>query len=424
MSPSTVRWRILALLVAASFISYVLRYNVSTAGPAMMLDLGLSEIQFGWILAAFTAGYALFQFPAGVLVDRLGPRRVLAGAMSLWAVLTIATAAVPDTTNAMTVVVSLIVVRFLVGVAHAPIYPLTGGTVERWFPVGSWALPNGLSSTGLTLGTAASAPLLAWLLLDFSWRYAFLMLAPLGLIGALAWWWYVRDEPDEHPDANEAEVRLIRAGRAPAPSGQFADDSSWFSVLKNRDVLLLMLAYACMNYVFYQMFNWAFYYLVEIRGFGAQEAGLLTSTQWIAAAVGATLGGLICDRLCRRRGMRAGCRLPAVAGLAVSGLAMLVGALAGNAYVAVACLAASFLANQLTEAAFWAAAISVGGRQAAAACGVMNTGGNAIGFVNALLIPFAASSLGWPFAMATGAGFAFAGAVLFWFVRADRTIDG
>ena len=75
---TAIRWRILLILALASFISYVLRTNLSFAAPAMMEDLGLNEIQWGWVLAAFTAGYAIFQFPGGILGDRFGPRRVLA----------------------------------------------------------------------------------------------------------------------------------------------------------------------------------------------------------------------------------------------------------------------------------------------------------------------------------------------------------
>lgn len=420
---SNIRWRILALLVLASFLAYVLRFNLSAAGPTMIADLGLTEIQFGWILAAFTAGYAIFQFPGGIAVDRFGARRVLAVIMVLWALLTIVTSAIPSSGQAGTgaIIVSLIAVRFLVGVVQAPIFPLTGGVVERWFPVGGWALPNGLSSAGLTLGAAATAPLLAWMMIEFGWRASFIYITPPAFIAAALWWWYMRDTPAEHLASNQQEVDLIYADR---PQAQDATDDgpAWWRVLKSRDVLLLMLSYFCMNYVFYQLFNWVFYYLETVRGFGGQEAGFLTSTQWIAGAVGAILGGLICDGLSRRIGLRKGCRIPAIVGLSLSGLFLIVGALAGNPYVAVASLAMCFFFNQITEAAFWAAAIGAGGRHAAAACGVMNTGGNTVGFVNALLVPYTASQLGWTAALATGAIFAFVGAGLWFFICPDRPV--
>ena len=97
--PTLIRWRILAILALASFVSYVLRTNLSFAAPEIMQDLGLSEIEWGWVLAAFTAGYALFQIPGGVLGDRFGPRRILTLIAVTWAVLTLATCLVPGTGN-------------------------------------------------------------------------------------------------------------------------------------------------------------------------------------------------------------------------------------------------------------------------------------------------------------------------------------
>src|SRR5690606_38925104 len=151
----------------------------------MMTDLGITEQELGYILAAFTAGYTIFQFPGGVFGVKLGLRRAMTIIMVLWGVLTILTSAVPGSgAGAAMTVGALLVVRFLVGAAHAPIYPLTGGTVERWFPIGSWALPNGLSSTGLTLGTAATASVLVGMIAGYGWRMSFVMLAPLAFIGA------------------------------------------------------------------------------------------------------------------------------------------------------------------------------------------------------------------------------------------------
>jgi ACS family glucarate transporter-like MFS transporter len=58
-----IRWRVLALIILASFISYMLRLNMSIVGPTLITDLGMTEIQLGMVLSAFSAGYAIFQFP-------------------------------------------------------------------------------------------------------------------------------------------------------------------------------------------------------------------------------------------------------------------------------------------------------------------------------------------------------------------------
>ena len=395
----------------------------------MMKDLGLDEVQWGWVLAAFTAGYALFQFPGGILGDRFGPRRVLTAIAVLWAVLTVVTSLVPGPEAASTglIIAVLFLVRFLVGAVHAPIFPVMNASIVRWFPVGGWALPSGLSSTGLTLGGAAAAIVLPLMIIQLGWRVTFLCVAPLGLLTAVLWWWYSRDEPSSHPAINEAEIELIRKGREikaiPGEAPVEASGSDWLRVLKNRDVLFLMLSYSSMNFVFYIVFNWFFYYLVEVRQFSATDAGFVASAQWIAGAAGAALGGWLCDRMCKGLGLRWGCRWPVIIGMTVSAILLLVGALHPHAYVAVSAMVLLFFFNQLNEGPYWATSIAVGGRHAGAAGGVMNTGANVMGIINALLVPFFAHAFGWTFAIASGAIFAMMGVAFMLLVRADKTID-
>lgn len=425
--PTAIRWRILVILALASFISYVLRTNLSFAAPEMMQDLGLTEIEWGWILAAFTAGYALFQIPGGVLGDKFGPRRVLTFIAVVWAVLTFATSIVPGqaTASHFLIIAALFTVRFLVGAAHAPIFPVMNASIVRWFPQGGWALPLGLSSTALTLGGAAAAVALPQVIAELGWRVAFLCLAPLGLLVAAIWWWYSRDNPAVHHAVNDAEIELINAGRDSLDeSGEQQDDggAKWYEVLKNRDVLFLMLSYTSMNFVFYIVFNWFFYYLVEVREFSATDAGFVASAQWMAGAAGAALGGWLCDRLCNRVGLRWGCRWPVIIGMSVSAVLLLVGALHPTPVIAVSAMVLLFFFNQLNEGPYWATSVAVGGRHAGAAGGVMNTGANVMGVINALLVPFLASVFGWTTAIASGAFFALLGLLFMLLVRADRPI--
>lgn len=427
---STVRLRILAILIAMSFIAYVLRTNLSFAAPEMMADLGLSEIQWGWVMAAFTAGYTIFQFPGGLLGDRRGPRRVLTALVILWVLLTAVTSLVPsgETSSVALILGSLMLVRFLVGMTHAPVFPVINTSVVRWFPPGRWALPQGLSSTGLTLGGAAGAIAVPLLVAELGWRPAFLVIAPLGLLIAWLWWWYARDNPRDHPGINEAEAELIEAGRGPLAMGAPAGAAEpgppmWLRILRNRDVLLLTLSYAAMNYVFYIVFNWFFYYLVEVRHFSATDAGFVTSAQWIAGAAGATLGGWLCDRMCRKIGLRWGCRWPIILGMGMSVLLLLVGAFHPSAWIAVTAMVLLFFFNQINEGPYWAASIAVGGRHAGAAGGVMNTGANGMGVVNSLLVPWLALGFGWTVAIASAAVFALVGIALMLLVRADCPVE-
>ena len=419
---SHVRWVILALLFVASFVAYVLRTNMSIAGENIMADLGLSKIQLGMVFSAFAWGYAIFQFPGGVFGDIVGSRRALSFIAVLWGILTLVTGLVPGTTLASTtfILTTLIGLRFLVGVVQAPLFPVAcGGTIERWFPVSGWAFPNGLTSTGLTLGAAATAPLIAWLMETLGWRESFILTAPLAFLIAGVWWWYARDNPADHPRVSQHELDLINADRPP-PEQAVEDRTAWKRVIKNRDILLLTASYFCMNYVFYIFFNWFFIYLIDVRKFEILEGGFYAAAPWIVGAVAASAGGLWCDRLCKRVGPRWGYRIPGIVGLSLVAVLLFLGATAKDPLLAVVLLSLSFGCTQLTEGAYWAAAISVAGKHASAAAGVLNTGGNVVGGIGALLVPITAEAFGWVPALATGSVFAIIGAGLWLLVRADK----
>lgn len=422
--PSNIRWRVLSVLIFLSFVSYLLRGNLSIAAPTMMAELHLSEIQWGWVMAAFPLGYALFQLPGGLLGDRFGPRRVLTLITLAWTALIVLTSMVPaaGAASATLILGSLLLVQFIVGAAHAPVFPVMGVNIQRWFPIGNWALPTGLTSSGLTLGLAGTASLLPWMMGQFGWRTSFIALAPMGLLGAALWWWYGRDDPVMHSSVNAEELAMIAVGRDVSDQAN-STGPAWHQVLRNRDVLLLTLSYACMNFVFYLVFSWGFYYLVKVRGFAAQEAGFLTSAQWIFAGAGAALGGWAGDFQCRRLGLRWGYRTVILTSMVLSAVLLLGAAFTTSAYLAAAMIGLCFFFNQSTEGSYWASSTAIGGHHVGAACGVMNTGANAMGFVNALLLALVADRFGWTVAIAIGAGFALLGAGLILLVRCDRPMD-
>ncbi len=418
-----VRWRIVALLVAASFVAYLLRTNMSVAGERMMADLGLTKVQLGLVLAAFAWGYALFQFPGGVYGERLGGRRALTAMAVAWGVLNLVVGVLPPAAPGVVLLGLLMALRFLMGAAQAPLYPVTGGgVVYHWFPFAGWALPNALTNVGLTFGAAAAGPLIAWLAHRFGWRQSFVLTAPLAFVIAGVWWWYVRDRPAQHSAVSPAELKLIDAGR-PSDAGR-SEPGAWRRALRNRNLQLIAASYFCSNYVFYFFFNWLYIYLVDVRGFAVLEGGWLSAVPWIVGAAGALVGGLLSDVLSRRYGLRPGYRIPCAGGLALTAILLFAGAGAADPYVALLFLALCLACQQLTEGPFWAAAIAVSGRHASTGCGIMNTGGNIVGGVGALLVPITAERLGWIPALGTASAFAIVGAALWFLIRADEPLDG
>ena len=409
----------LALLCLVAFVGYVLRTNLSIAAPALLKDLGLSELQLGLVFSANAWAYAMFQFPGGLLGRAFGARRAMALAALSWGVVTLLTGLVPGLPllSVMRSLVLLVTLRFLLGAVQAPLFPITGASIGTWFPVSQWGAANGVDSAALTVGAAAVGPGVAWLVARVGWRQSFWVVAPLGFVMAALWWRGYRDDPAEHPAVNPAEVALIREGR---PLVQPASTTrGWVTVLRRPAMLALTGSYFCMNYVFYLFFNWFYYYLVEIRGFSAQDGGWFTGAQWLVGGATAVLGGWLSDRCTRRWGPRLGHRLVIMGGLVLCGLLLVLGARVTEPLWSVALLSLSFGAAQLTDAPFWSAATRMGGNEVAAATGLMNTGGNLVGAFGGVLVPLIAARLGWDVAIMTGGLCAGLAALLWLWIRVE-----
>lgn len=415
-----VRWRFFSVIFILSFLSYLLRQHFPVAGEFMMQELVISELQMGWIYGAFFWGYLVFQIPGGILGKRFGPRLTLLVAGTIWILTCLLFALLPgrlETSIAGTVAL-LIAIRVAMGAAHAPIYPVQAASVERWFPVGQWALPNAVSSTGLSLGAALAAPIFTVVILQWGWRASFLVFVPIGFLFFGVWWWYARNSPREHPSMGADELATIEANRTNLT--QDVGYGAWRQLLGHRETLLLALAYFTHNFVFYSFATWFFHYLVNVLGFSIIESGMLAAAPWLLGAVAATVGGWVCDTLCGRLGPNLGCRIPAMTGLVGTGVFLYLGLYSPSPYVAVALLSLCYAFTQFAEGSFWSAQIHLAGPYAAPACGLMNTGGSVSGIIVGPLMPFLALKIGWVAALSTGTLVAFLGAVLWLFIRVDR----
>lgn len=412
-----VRWRLLFVLFIVSFVNYALRNALSYAVPSIRGEFGFTSAEIGWIFNAFNLSYTLMMIPGGVFGERYGPRLALGSIAVTWGVLTWLTGFAPGlmAASATGAMVSLIVVRALLGVSNAPIFPITTGLIEGWFPPGHWALPNSLTSSGIALGQAALGPIVTALIVAYGWREAFYVLAPTGIIAGLWWYWYARDKPAQHPAITNKEIEFIDAGRSMAPRSA-AEPSSWRAALLNRDVMILAASYFCLNYVFYTFSQWLFTYLVEERKFSILESGWLSAAPFVTGALLTAVGGWVCDALCRRLGGLRGCRITAMSGLVLVAIFLLAGVYASDPYVAVGLLSLCFGFTLFADTCYWAATTYASGEHTASASGMLNFGGT----MPALLSPlfgFMIDHVGWVPTIASGSVFALIGAVLWLFVR-------
>ena len=308
----------------------------------------------------------------------------------------------------------LFICRFLLGAFQGPLFPATaGGVIARWFPSGSWALPNGMTSTALALGSASTPPIIVYLAEYFGWQSTFFLISILGVIGTIVWWKYSRNWPNEHPDINLAELELI--GEPDFNNNQM----TWpmvKEVLKNKNILFTALGYMSMNYVFFIFYSWIFIYFVNIRGFDVLEGSMLASLPFLMGAIGATCGGYLCDRLQKRYGVIWGHRIPIIVGLIPSAGFLLFGSITEHPYLAVLSLSLCYGFIELTEGPFWSTIGFISDKPQAAG-GILNTGGNLGGVLATPLIPIMVAQYDWVIALNSGGVFAILGVLFFMQVK-------
>jgi len=411
-----IRWRIFSFLFGFGFVAYVQQKSITVAAERMMPELGLSQLQIGWLLQAFVLGYAIFQMPGGVFGQRLGARRtfVIIGLTAFLA--TVATPLAPAVFSGQALFLALLGVQVMLGCAQGAIFPVSAGVFEAWFPPDRWSLVQGLQTMGLGLGAALAPPLIATLMANQGWQLALLWASLPALVLIALWAWYGRNTPHEHPSVSPKELAEIGT-LDPATGGglQPGDDNRVHSsisfkqllrLLGNRNVLLLAISYLCMNYTFYLLSTWVFLYLVQERKFSLLESGWLATAPPLVAALGAGVGGAVTSILCRKFGDRWGFRLVPLVAMPAAAVLLLLAVNATNPYLAVVALATCFGCVELTEGAFWGGGMAVGRGDTMAVCGFMNTGGNLGGIIGIPIVAHFSGQHLWSVAFWVGAGFA------------------
>jgi MFS transporter, ACS family, glucarate transporter len=400
------RWLIVALLAALSLVSYMQRVNISIAAKLMMPELSLSEVQMGQVFSSFMVGYAIFQVPAGLLGDKLGPRIVLAVAACGWGIITILTAAIPGSLvkGGAGILSSLLALRFLLGAGEAATFPVAARAIRNWIPSSERALGNSLVLAGVPLGSAITPPLVSWLMVTWGWREAFYVTASISFVVALLWVVYAKDNPKQDGSELGSDIQLMPATPEAGVGVQASIAGS--KILKDRRVLVLSLSYFFEGYVLFMFVFWFYLYLVNVRGFSILGGGIYASLPWLVALLLTPAGGWLCDLLAERRGRLGGARIVVLGAYALATTLLLFGVYATDRIVAVACLSLSVGFVMSAEAAFWSSITHVAGAHSGTASGIMNTAGILGGVISTALFPVLVKHFGWQLALASGAAVA------------------
>lgn len=384
------------LLVVATFLIslllYIDRACISAAkGPVVDAFFGgMSEEEqnklFGWILSIFTLGYALGQTPSGIFADKYGPRRVLTVVIAAWSVLTALTGACWN-------YVSMLVTRFLFGVGEAGAFPGLARATFSWFPVSERGLVTGINFSASRLGGAAAFPLMVGLIEWLGWRGAFYTLGAVGVVMAVLWYLFFRDDPLEHGGVSEAEKQHIASHRQQAAAGE-SSKLPFGKIIASANMRRTMAQYFCSNFTFFFCLGWLFTHVKDTYGLTSGEASWLAAMPLLGGAAGNWFSGWLVDRLYAKGKHVASRRAPAMIGFALAACGLLLSVHMETAVGAVALLTVAIFGADMTLSPSWSFCVDIGGRHAGAVSGTMNMAGNLGAFATTLAFPYLQSWFG------------------------------
>jgi MFS transporter, ACS family, glucarate transporter len=372
------------ILILCTFLLTVLLYVdracISAAKDEITTEMGFTLTQFGWIMAMFTLGYALFQTPSGKLADKYGPRVVIGSIVTIWSFLTALTGAAWN-------IISMLVIRLLFGAGEAGAFPALSKVVFSWFPVKERGIVQGINFSGSRLGAAFALPLVAWMITSIGWRASFWVFGAFGLLFALLWALLFRNKPEESTALGLREKNYILANRQ-KPSAVKSGNLPLLKILSDGNMWLNMFQYVCSNFTFYFTLTWMFPFIREKFQLSAMEAGMYSSVPLIAGAVGNWVSGLMVDYLYRKKGLVVSRRVPAIMGFLLASAGMLMVVFSPSGTMAVIFLAVAVFGADMTLSPSWAFCIDVGKENAGVVSGTMNMAGNLGAFVTIIAFPY------------------------------------
>jgi MFS transporter, ACS family, glucarate transporter len=419
---SYVRWRLVTLLFLLSAVTYLDRVNLSIAGPSLLREYHLTEIQLGWMFSAFLVGYGLLQAPAGRLADRIGARRALTGGSLWWAVFTVLTAVVP--VGIRSGLWLLILVRFLLGCGEAILYPASTLIVKRWIPSEERGRANGLIFAGVGVGAGVTPPIIAYMMLHYGWRSSFWACTVIGLFFGCLWFYAARDTPEEHPGVSASEFLLIAHAHEEENSTPSPEHAAvpWSEILASWNVWAITVSYFCFGYVAWLFFSWFYIYIAEQRGLNLKSSALYATLPFIAMAVGSVVGGVLSDRITESYGKRLGRCSMAAAALTLAAIFLVAGTRVEGTGLAAVILSGGAGTLYLAQSSFWSVATDIADGASGSVSGFMNMGAQAGGAVTASLTPWIALHFGWNTSFLASAGLAVLGAGLWLTINPNRSL--
>jgi sugar phosphate permease len=273
-------------------VAFAERTNVSIAAPAMRAELSLTAAAIGVLLSAFFWGYILTQVPGGWLASKVGPSRIIAGALVVWGLTSIGQALSGSVT-------ALLICRFTMGLSEGVVWPAFAVMFIAWYPLAERARAAGLSLLAMPVSSVIMAPSAGWLIATWNWQTMFIVQGLPAFVLAVLVVIFLRDDPTRDRRLSAAERDHILAHRAQRAIG--GEAASFATVLKTPVVWACCAVYFLWLTGFYSFGLWLPTVLKQLSSRGIEAVGWLSVVPFAIAGAAMLLNSRAADRSARSK---------------------------------------------------------------------------------------------------------------------------
>jgi ACS family hexuronate transporter-like MFS transporter len=308
------RWWIIGLIFVATVINYIDRTAFALLWPQMGEDLGMDQSDYAFLLNIFMATYAISKFVSGRLYDKIGTRIGFTLSIIVWSLAAGFHAVARG-------IISLSVVRGLLGIGEAGLWPGAVKSNGEWFPAKQRALAQGIFNSGASIGNVIAPIIIVFFYAQFGWKATYVILGLLGFFWVIPWLLINKTSPDKHPWITDEEWKLLKDDRAAQEALDEGGDEisegkslSLGKILSFKESWGVLLCRFFIEPIWWFFAGWMPIYLNSEFNLSIEEIG---NTMWISylmAAAGSILGGMFTEYAINRSSVNVGRKLSIVIG--------------------------------------------------------------------------------------------------------------
>jgi ACS family hexuronate transporter-like MFS transporter len=280
---ANLRWWMIGLVMLGAVLNYLTRSTLGVAAPTVLADLHIGPREYSWITGVFQLGVML-QPLCGYVLDSIGLKYGFALFATAWSLITMA----HGLANSWPALMGL---RGLLGLAEGSAHPAGMKAVSTWFPAKERGLAGGVYNIGASMGSVLAPPLVAWAIIAYNWRAAFVVAGGLGLLW-VALWLTCYQSPDKHKALSDAERQHIVAGQEAHLDGA-GEKPSIPKLLARRDFWGIALPRFLADPTWGTLAFWVPLYLTTVRHFDLAQIALFAWLPFVAADLGCLFGPVV-----------------------------------------------------------------------------------------------------------------------------------